>query len=104
MALRKSSPAAGEFLFEIDAEPLEECLTALGGIPLLVRAARSLDVPGSVERHLRVKQRERGFDEASYVESFLGLNAAGGERLEDFDRVGAVAGLSGLLAHAMPSP
>ena len=38
MAFRKSSPAAGEFLFEIDPEPLEECLTALGGIPLLVRA------------------------------------------------------------------
>src|SRR5947209_5425643 len=103
MALRKSSPAAGEFLFEIDAEPLEECLTALGGIPLLVRAARSLDVPGSVERHLRVKQRERGFDEATYVESFLVLNAAGGDCLEDFDRLRADAGLSELLGDAVPS-
>jgi hypothetical protein len=103
MALRKSSPAAGEFLFEIDPEPLEECLTALGGIPLLVRAARSLDVPGSVQRHLRVKQRERGFDEASYVESFLVLNAAGGDCLEDFDQLRADAGLSELLGHAVPS-
>jgi hypothetical protein len=103
MALRKSSPAAGEFLFEIDPEPLEECLTALGGIPLLVRAARSLDVPGSVQRHLRVKQRERGFDEASYVESFLVLNAAGGNCLEDFDQLRADAGLSELLGHAVPS-
>jgi hypothetical protein len=68
MALRKSSPAAGEFLFEIDPEPLEECLTALGGVPLFVRAVRSLDVAGSVQRHLRVKQRERGFDEATYIE------------------------------------
>ncbi len=103
MGLRKSSPAAGEFLFEIDPEPLEECLTALGGIPLLVRAARSLDVPGSVERHLRVKQRERGFDEATYVESFLVLNAAGGDCLEDFDQLRADAGLSELLGHAVPS-
>jgi hypothetical protein len=103
MALRKSSPAAGEFLFEIDPEPLEECLTALGGIPLLVRAARSLDVPGSVERHLRVKQRERGFDEATYVESFLVLNAAGGDCLEDFDQLREDAGLSELLGHAVPS-
>jgi hypothetical protein len=66
MALRKHSPAAGEFLFEIDSEPLQECVTALGGSPLLVRAARSLDVTGSVQRHLRVKQRERGFDDATY--------------------------------------
>jgi hypothetical protein len=80
MELRKSSPAAGEFLFEIDSEPLEEQVTALGGIPLLVRAARSLDVPGSVARHLRLKQRERGFDEATYVESFLVLNAAARRR------------------------
>src|SRR5437660_1788213 len=103
MALRKTASAAGEFLFEIDAEPLEECLTALGGIPLLVRSARSLDVPGSVERHLRVKQRERGFDEATYVESFLVLNAAGGDCLEDFDQLRADAGLSELLGHAVPS-
>src|SRR5258708_31589194 len=103
MALRKSSPAAGEFLFEIDSEPLEECLTALGGIPLLVRAARSLDVPGSVERHLRVKQRERGFDEATYVESLLVLNAVAGDCLEDFDQLREDAGLAEMLGHAVPS-
>ena len=103
MALRKHSPAAGEFLFEIDPEPLQECVTALGGIPLLVRAARSLDVTGSVQRHLQVKQRERGFDEPTYVESFLVLNAAGGDCLEDFDQLRADAGLSELLGHAVPS-
>ena len=103
MALRKSSPAAGEFLFEIDPEPLEEQVTALGGIPLLVRAARSLDVPGSVERHLRLKQRERGFDEATYVESFLVLNAVGGDCLEDFDQLREDAVLAEMLGHAVPS-
>lgn len=103
MALRKKSPAAGEFLFEIDPEPLEEQVTALGGIPLLVRAARSLDVPGSVARHVRVKQRERGFDEATYVESFLVLNAVGGECLEDFDQLREDAGLAEMLGHAVPS-
>src|SRR6266567_187582 len=103
MGLRKSSPAAGEFLFEIDPEPLEEQVTALGGIPLLVRAARSLDVPGSVERHLRLKQRERGFDEATYVESFLVLNAVGGDCLEDFDQLREDAVLAEMLGHAVPS-
>jgi len=103
MALRKRSPAAGEFLFEIDAEPLAECVTALGGIPLLVRAARSLDVPGSVGRHLRLKERERGFDEATYVESFLVLNAVGGDCLEDFDQLREDAGLAEMLGHGIPS-
>jgi hypothetical protein len=61
----KRSPAEGEFLFELDAEPLEETVTVWDGVPLFVRAARSLDVPGSVKRHGRVEQRERGFDEAT---------------------------------------
>ena len=97
------SPAAGEFLFEIDSEPLEECITALGGVPLLVRAARSLDVPGRVQRHLQLKQRQRGFDEASYIESFLVLNAVGGDCLEDFDQLREDAGLAEMLGHALPS-
>ncbi len=41
--------------------------------------------------------------EASYVESFLVLNAAGGDCLEDFDQLRADAGLSELLGHAVPS-
>ena len=65
----KRSPAEGEFLFEIAEEPAEECLTALGGLPLLVRTARSLDVPGSVKRNLALTQRDRGLDAATYVES-----------------------------------
>ena len=84
---RKPSPAAGEFLFEIDDEPLEECITAWGGAPLLVRAARSLDVPGLVQRHVQIKQREPGFDEASYIESFVVLNGVGGDCVEDFDQL-----------------
>jgi hypothetical protein len=57
MSLRrktKPSPAEGEFLFELDPEPLEESVVAYGGIPLLVRTARSPDVPGS-DSGLKVK-------------------------------------------------
>lgn len=97
------SPAEGEFLFEIDAEPLEECLTAFGGAPLFLRAARSLDVPGLVRRHVQIKQRERGFDEATYIESFLLLNAVGGDCLEDFDQLREDAGLAEMLGHQVPS-
>jgi hypothetical protein len=100
----KRSPAEGEFLFEIDEEPTEECLTAFGGLPLFVRTARSLDVPGSGKRKLALKQRDRGFDEATYIESFLVLNAAGGDCLEDFDCLREDRGLAAMLGHAVPSP
>lgn len=100
----KPSPAEGEFLFEIHEQPTEECLTALGGVPLFVRTARSLDVPGSVKRNLALKQRDRGFDEATYIESFLVLNAVGGDCLDDFACLREDRGLAEMLGHEAPSP
>jgi hypothetical protein len=96
------SPTEGEFLSEIDPEPLEESVTALGGLPLFLRTVRSLDVPGSVRRHLRLKQRERGLDEAAYVESVLTLNAVGGDCLEDFDPLREAADVTQMTGYQMP--
>jgi hypothetical protein len=100
----KRSPAEGELPFAYDWEPAAEVLTAYAGLPLFVRALRSFNVPGSVKRHLHLKQRQRGFDEATYVESLLVLNALGGDCLEDFDRLREDAGLAQMLGHQLPSP
>jgi len=93
-----------DFLFEIDPEPAPETLTSWGGVPLLVRAFRSLGLPGSVQRNVRIKQRERGYDEATLVESFVVLNAVGGECLDDFGRLREDGGLAEMLGHEIPSP
>jgi hypothetical protein len=78
--IEKPSPTEAPLLFEFDPKPAEEVLTALGGLPLVVQAFRSLGLPGSVKQHLVVKERQRGYDEATFVESFVLLNAAGGDR------------------------
>ena len=78
----KPSPTEGDFLFEMDPEPARESWTSWGGVPLLVRAFRSLGLPQSVQRNVRVKQRQRGYDDATLVESFVLLNALGGDCLE----------------------
>ncbi len=72
MGLKKQfrGSAEGEFLFEIGDAPTEETLTSFGSLPLFLRTARSLGPDASVQRHLQLKQRRRGLDEAS-VESFL---------------------------------
>ena len=100
----KRSPAEGELPFEYDWTPTQEVLTAYAGIPLLVRAARSFGVPSSVRQHLRLKERQRGLDEAAYVESFLVLNALGGDCLDDFGRLREDAGLAEMLGYELPSP
>src|SRR5712692_9713001 len=94
----KASPAAADFLFESDPEPAAEKLTSYGGAPLLIRTLRSLEVPQSVARHIQIKQRQRGYDEATFVESFVLLNGVGGDCLDDFEQLRADGGLAETLA------
>jgi hypothetical protein len=100
----KPSPTASPLLFEVDPEPLPETLTALGGVPLVVQALRSLGLPGLVGENVRIKERQRGYDEATLVESFVILNAVGGECVDDFSHLREDAGRSEMVGHAMPSP
>jgi hypothetical protein len=102
--MEKPSPTESPLLFAFDPKPAEEMLTALGGLPLVVQAFRSLGSPGSVKQHLVVKERQRGYDEATFVESFVILNAAGGECLDDFERLRADPGLGEMIGHEVPSP
>jgi len=101
---RKPSPTESPLLIEIDPEPIPETLTAMGGVPLVVQTFRSLGLPAKVREHVRIKERERGYDEATLVESFIVLNAVGGECFDDFERLREDPGLSEMLGHGIPSP
>src|ERR1700676_3887559 len=99
--IEKPSPTESPLLFERDPQPAEEILTALGvACPLVVRAVRS----GSAKQHVAVKEQQRDYDEATFVESFVILNAAGGECLDKFEHLCAGAGLSEMIGHEVPSP
>ncbi len=101
---RRPSPTESPLLFEVDPHPIEETLTAFGGIPLVVQTFRSLGLPQSVREQVEVRERERGYDEATQVESFVILNAAGGECVDDFERLRQDPGLAELVGHDLPSP
>jgi hypothetical protein len=103
MRANRPSPTQQPLGFEYDEGHTEQNITALAGIPLLIQAFRSLGLPASVKRNVSVKQRERGFDEATYVESFIILNAAGGECLDDFAHLRQDA-VGELVGHDLPSP
>jgi hypothetical protein len=83
---RQPPPTEAPLPFALDPTPLSETLTAFGGAPLVVQAFRSLGLPGHVQREVQVKTRQRGYDEATFVESFVVLQAVGGECLDDFTR------------------
>jgi hypothetical protein len=73
----KPSPTESPLLFEIAPVILEETLTALGGIPLVVQAFRSLGLRKSVRAQVRVKERERGYDEKVKREENVGVITPG---------------------------
>jgi hypothetical protein len=99
----KPSPTELPLAFELDLEPAKEIWTSRGGIPLVVQTFRGLGVPTSINRNVKIKQRQRGFDEATFIESFVILNAAGGECLGDFDYLREDKGLAELIGHELPS-
>lgn len=89
---------------EVSPEPAPEALTALAGLPLVSETFRALGLDASVRKHVVVKQRERGFTEVQQVDSFLVLNAAGGECVDDLRRLREDSGLAAQLGHELPSP
>jgi hypothetical protein len=101
--LKRLSPTELPLQYEIDPEPCEESITARGGMSLVVEAFRGFGLPGSIKRHVHTKQRQRGYDEGTLVESFLILNAAGGDCIDDFDSLREDDGLAELIGHELPS-
>src|SRR5438132_1356035 len=101
---RRRSPTENPLPFVLEAEPAKETLTSYGGVPLVVQTFRSLGLPQAIAQHVLIKQRQRGYDEATFIESFVVLNAVGGECLEDFEQLRADTGLSELIGHGLPSP
>jgi len=73
-------------------------------VPLVVQTFRSLGLPAKVRERVRIKERERGYDEATMVESFVVLNAVGGECFADFQRLREDPGWSGRIGHGIPWP
>jgi hypothetical protein len=70
MASNRPSPTQQGLGFEYDEGHNDQSITVLAGIPVLIQAFRSLGLPASVKRNVAVKQRERGYDEATYVREF----------------------------------
>src|ERR1035441_7102376 len=88
MSMSARIPTQYKSPFEIDARPLDEMSSPHAGLLATSRAFRSLAVPGLIDAHLQIKQRQRGFDEAQYIESVVLLQTAGGDCPEDMPLLG----------------
>ena len=69
--------------FVLDGRILQEATSPNAGLLSISRAYRSLGVPALVAANLSLRQRQRGFSEAQFIESLVLLQALGGECPDD---------------------
>jgi hypothetical protein len=90
--------------FAIDPHPLAGACSARAGLSAVSRVFRSLNLPGVCEANLGgLKARKRGLEAGAMIESLLLLHAAGGDCMDDMDRLGEDQGLSRMLGYPLPA-
>jgi hypothetical protein len=69
--------------FVLDGRPLFEATSPHAGALSISRAFRALGLPQLIGANLTLRQRQRGFSEARFIESISLLQTVGGECPED---------------------
>src|SRR5512143_1131391 len=95
-------PLLGKSGFLLDARPLEEPASPHAGALVISRALRSLKVPELTAANLHLKRRQRGYQEAQFIETVLLLQAVGGDCPEDLALLNQDAMLGRALGYELP--
>ena len=101
--MRPTTPLLSKTPFAIDPRPFRGATSARAGLAAVSRVLRSVKVPGLVAANVAIKQRQRGYEAAQYVECLALLHAAGGDCVEDLEQLKADSGLAKMLGYAPPS-
>ncbi len=80
--------------WQIDADSLDEGVTAYGGLPMVVETWHTLGLHKACQRHVTLRQRQKGLSDAQWAEVVTMLLMAGGRAVEDVDSLKADTGLS----------
>lgn len=89
--------------FAIDPRPLKGFTTGRAGLCVPSRAFRSLGLAGLADTGLPIRKRQRGYTGGQYVESLILLHAAGGDCMDDMERLREDSGVAKMLGYAVPS-
>jgi hypothetical protein len=84
--------------WQIDAQKLDEGVTAYGGLPMVIETWYALGLHKASERHLKLRERQKGLSDAQWAEVVTMLLMAGGRAVEDLESLQADTGLSRLWA------
>jgi Transposase DDE domain group 1 len=88
--------------FLLDPRPLDEPASPHAGALVISRAFRSLKGPELCAANLQLKTRQRGYEEAQFLETILLLQAVGGDCPEDLSLVNQDPMLGRALGYDLP--
>ena len=71
----------------IEYEVCDLSLTSLGGLPIILEVAKSLGLEELFNKNVKVKIRKRGYSEYQMAMAIILTFLAGGESLEDVDKI-----------------
>ncbi len=100
----KKTPVQEKTPFAIHSTPLTGAITSQAGLCVVSRAFRSLGLPALADAQVRFKKRSRGVTAGEHVESLVLLHAAGGDCMDDMERLRVDAGIGKMLGFQPPSP
>ncbi len=77
--------AQGILPFQLIENTSKLLLTSFGGLPLVMETFRALGLHQSIHKYISNLQKERKYQEADDIESFIVLFAAGGKCVENLE-------------------
>jgi len=101
--MRTKTPLLEKTPFAIDETPMQGALSANAGLAAVSRVLRSLELGPACQAWLSVKQRNRGYEAAQFIEPLIMLNAAGGDCMQDMNILRQDAAMEKMLGYGVPS-
>jgi hypothetical protein len=89
--------AQGVLPFKYESEKIATGLTALAGLPAYLDLARVLGLSRSIQKHLKIRAGSQGWTDSQMVLSLILLNLAGGDCVEDIEKIEANEGFCEVL-------
>ena len=89
--------AQGLFPFKYESTKSGAGLTAMAGLPTFFELAWVLGLTNSIEQHVEARSKSQGWTDAEHIAALVALNLAGGNHVEDLDRLEADEGLGELM-------
>jgi hypothetical protein len=89
--------AQGVLPYEYELKEGKAGLTALGGLPTYLDLAESVGFLRSIDRHMKIRTGDQGWTDGQMILSLVLLNLAGGDCVEDMEKLEADEGFCRIL-------